>query len=102
MTVVFVLVMYDVPARRTERFRKLLGRYLDHQQYSVFAGDLPPAKLTALRAEIDGLLRPEDRVVEVTAANRHNVTVMHVAREGRRGPVKRRPCPSHARDHGVL
>jgi CRISPR-associated protein Cas2 len=36
----FVVVFYDVPAKRTELYRKLLVRYLPWIQNSVFSGDL--------------------------------------------------------------
>ena len=36
----FVVVCYDVPAKRTEIFKKLLKEYLVHEQNSVFMGDL--------------------------------------------------------------
>jgi CRISPR/Cas system-associated endoribonuclease Cas2 len=29
-----MLITYDVEARRTEKFRKLLVKYLTHEQYS--------------------------------------------------------------------
>jgi len=39
----FAMVTYDVPAKRTEVFRKLLSRYLTHEQNSVFMGRLSEA-----------------------------------------------------------
>ncbi len=71
----YVLISYDVPAKRTERFRKILTRYLVHEQNSVFAGDLPESKLIKLRKELSAIATPEDRLIEITAANRRNVSV---------------------------
>ena len=36
----FVLVADDVYARRTAKYRKLLVKYLGHEQFSVFFGDI--------------------------------------------------------------
>ena len=69
----YILMTYDVAAKRTEIFRKILTRYLSHQQYSVFAGDLPESEHKRLRAELSQVMVPEDRLMEITAANRHNV-----------------------------
>ncbi len=71
----FVLVSYDVPADRTAKFRKLLKSHLGHEQFSVFFGDLPESSLIKLRDALRKLLKPGDRVLEITAANRHNVDV---------------------------
>ena len=71
----YVLVCYDVPSGRTEKFRKVLTRFLVHEQHSVFAGDLPESKLLKLRRELGAIAIPEDRVIEITAANRNNVSV---------------------------
>lgn len=71
----YVLICYDVASGRTEKYRKLLARFLVHEQNSVFAGDLPESKLIALRNELGAIAIPEDRVIEITAANRHNVSV---------------------------
>lgn len=71
----YVLITYDVSARRTEVFRKILTRYLVHEQNSVFAGDLPESKLLKLRKALSAVAKPEDRLIEITAANRRNVSV---------------------------
>ena len=44
----FVMICYDVPAKRTEIYKKLLKEYLLHEQASVFMGDLPEAQLIKL------------------------------------------------------
>ena len=66
---------YDVQAKRTEKFKKLLRKYLEHIQFSVFSGDLPESKLIELRRAVGRLLEPGEIVTEVTAANRKNVKV---------------------------
>ncbi len=71
----YVLVAYDVKARRTPRFHKLLSQWLVREQNSVFAGDLTEAQLRALDAALGRLIRDDDRVLQVLATNRHNVSV---------------------------
>lgn len=58
----FVLVTYDVPAERTRIYRKLLRKYLEHIQYSVFHGDITEGQLVTIRNEIEGVLEPNDSV----------------------------------------
>jgi len=100
---VFLLVTYDVEARRTGKFRKLLRRYLNHEQYSVFTGDLTDAQAIELRRELSRLMIPGDRVTEISAANRRNVRVTHLAKsdEGK-GEASRVDDDTHRRDFVVL
>ncbi len=99
----YVLMTYDVEARRTEKFKKLLRKYLGHAQYSVFSGDLSEAKLIELRRSISRLLKPGERVMEVTAANRNNVKVVHfVKSESGKGEAKRFADHSHSSDYAIL
>ncbi|MDB2226242.1 CRISPR-associated endonuclease Cas2 [Halorubrum ezzemoulense] len=44
----FVLITYDVPAERTDIYRKLLRSRLEHLQQSVFYGDITEGQLVAL------------------------------------------------------
>jgi CRISPR-associated protein Cas2 len=99
----YVLMTYDVNAKRTEKFKKLLRKYLEHVQYSVFSGDLSEAKLIELRRAVSRLILPGERVTEVTAANRKNVHVVHfVKNESGKGEAKRVQDTSHATDFKVL
>lgn len=98
-----MLMTYDVEAGRTEKFKKLLRRYLNHDQFSVFAGDITEAAAIQLRRELSQLMIPGDRVTEITAANRHNVEVVHIAKDDSgKGEVKRVPVDDHRRDFSVL
>lgn len=97
----YVLITYDVPSKRTEFFRKILTRYLVHEQNSVFAGDLPESKLLKLRKELGEIAKTEDRVIEITAANRHNVSVSILQKNGANGifgPVKH----DHHKDDSIV
>ncbi len=58
----YMLITYDVEAKRTEKFKKLLRKYLIHEQYSVFSGDITEAKAIELRRELSRLMIPGDRV----------------------------------------
>ena len=58
----FVLVCYDVPAKRTEVFKKLLKEYLVHEQNSVFMGDLSEAEVIRMVAKISEKIGPADKV----------------------------------------
>ena len=99
----YLLVTYDVEAKRTEKFRKLLVKYLTHEQYSVFSGDITEAKAIELRRALSRLMIPGDRVTEISAANRHNVAVVHLVKnESGKGEVQRVADEGHRRDFSVI
>jgi CRISPR-associated protein Cas2 len=99
----FMVVTYDVEARRTNKFKKLLRRYLNHEQYSVFTGDITDAQAISLQRELSQLMIPGDRVTEIRAANRQNIEVCHLAKnETGKGELKRTPLDDHRRDFTVL
>jgi CRISPR-associated protein Cas2 len=99
----FMLVTYDVEATRTTLFRKLLRRYLNHEQYSVFTGDITEANAVRLRRELSVLMIPEDRITEITAANRHNVNVVHLIKhDSGKGELRREEDCRHRSDFDVL
>lgn len=99
----FMLVTYDVEAKRTNKFKKLLRRYLNHEQYSVFAGDITEAQAISLQRELSQLMIPGDRVTEIRAANRQNIDVCQLAKtENGKGELQRTPLDDHRRDFTVL
>jgi CRISPR-associated protein Cas2 len=99
----FLLVTYDVEAKRTDKFKKLLRRYLNHDQYSVFTGDITEAKAIQLRRELSQLMIPGDRVTEIRAANRQNIEINHLAKASSgKGELKQTPVDDHRRDFAVL
>lgn len=79
----FVMVTYDVAAKRTEKFRKLLSKYLGHEQFSIFYGDLAPSVLEKLRRDLNKLVIEGDRVLEFVAENRHNIDISLWTKDGR-------------------
>ncbi len=94
---------YDVEAKRTEKFKKLLRRYLIHDQYSVFSGDITEAKAIELRRKLSQLMIPGDRVTEVTAENRNNIHVFHIIKnDSGKGEVQRQESNEHRCDFNVL
>lgn len=99
----FMLMTYDVEARRTVKFKKLLSRYLVHEQFSVFTGDITEANAIKLRRELSRLMIPGDKVTEITTANRHNVEVVHLAKNDTgKGEIQRKKDDDHKRDFIVL
>ena len=99
----YMLMTYDVEAKRTDKFKKLLRRYLTHTQYSVFSGDITEAQAIKLRNELSKLMIPGDRIVEITSENRHNVNVVHIVKDDSgKGKVKRQTSQSHKSDFEVL
>jgi CRISPR-associated protein Cas2 len=48
----FVIVVYDVNVKRTNKIMKICRKYLTHVQSSVFEGKITEAKLSKLKHEI--------------------------------------------------
>ena len=63
------MVSYDVPAKRTSLYKKLLKEFLVHEQASVFMGDLPESQVIKLVAKISERIGPEDRVLKLVCRN---------------------------------
>ena len=56
-----VLVAYDVPSdRRRTRVAKILLKYGDRIQYSVFVVDAAPARLLRMRGELVGVIKTDE------------------------------------------
>ena len=72
----FVMVAYDVPAKRTEKYRKTLSRFLLSAQFSVFLGDLTEVQYRILHRDLNGLHKESDRVLIVITENRRNIRVV--------------------------
>ncbi len=98
----FVVVTYDVPANRTEVYRKLLREFLVHEQASVFMGDLPESAIVRLTAKIADKIEPKDRVLKLVCRNRHNVAIQRLSKDARGGPMSQVDHEWHGRDWSVL
>ena len=59
----YVVLVYDMRAERTQKMLKIGRRYLTHVQNSVLEGDISEGKLNQLRNEIDALLEPDESVI---------------------------------------
>ncbi len=77
----FVLVSYDVATGRTEKFRKLLSRYLVHEQNSVFCGLLDRPTYRELENSLKAKLTEDDRVLMLVCENRLNMDVRRLGHD---------------------
>lgn len=98
----FLIVTYDAEQRRTEKFRKLLAEYLEHEQNSVFMGTITPSLRRRLLTRLRRLVKPGERVTEFVAANRHNIEITRLGRDSRSGPASETPLARHLCDHRVI
>jgi len=60
---VYVVVVYDMEADRTQLMLKLCRRYLTHVQNSVLEGEISQGDLERLRGEIDDTLIDGESVI---------------------------------------
>ena len=98
----FVLICYDVPAKRTEIYKKLLKEYLVHEQASVFMGDLPESDLISLVAKISDTIEPEDQIMKLICRNRHNIEIQNLTKEALGGPVRQENSKWHGKNWSIV
>ena len=98
----FVLVSYDVPAKRTGIYKKLLKEFLVHEQASVFMGDLPESEVIRLVARISKTIRSKDRVLKLVCKNRHNIEVCRLGKEEMGGQMRQDPDAWHSKDWALV
>lgn len=99
----YMIITYDVGAKRTEKFKKLLRGFLMHVQYSVFAGDITEAKAILLRRKLSQLMIADDRIMEISTANRKNMDVYELHKSpNNKGEIQRKEVEDHKRDFAVL
>ena len=98
----YVLITYDVEARRTRHFHKLLSRYLIQEQNSVFGGDLTEGELLKLHRDLAKLATGADRVFQVLAQNRHNVAVSLLHKSDGNASLEQVAHDHHATDAIIL
>lgn len=58
----YVVLVYDMRAERTQRMLSLGRRYLTHVQNSVLEGEISEGDLAKLQGEIEDLLEPGESV----------------------------------------
>lgn len=59
----YVVLVYDMEAERTQKMLRLGRRYLTHVQNSVLEGEISEGDLERLRGEIDGLLKAGESAI---------------------------------------
>ena len=61
----FVILVYDVNAKRTNKVMKTCRKYLIHVQRSVFEGKITEAKLEKLKKEIKKICHADEDSVMI-------------------------------------
>ena len=61
----YVILCYDVAKERTRKAMKVCRQYLCPVQRSVFEGNITPARLERLKAELAAVLEPEEDAVVI-------------------------------------
>ena len=59
----YVVMVYDLEADRTQKALKLGRRYLTHVQNSVLEGEISEGDLVTLKNEVDDLLKPGESTI---------------------------------------
>lgn len=59
----YVVLVYDMRAERTQKMLKIGRRYLTHVQNSVLEGEISKGDLERLKGEIEDLLEPFESVI---------------------------------------
>ena len=73
----YVVVVYDMEAERTQKMLKFLRRYLTHVQNSVFEGDVTKGDLQEIRGYVEDTLKEGESVIiyELSSENLVDRTV---------------------------
>lgn len=98
----FVLITYDVQSDRTELFRKILTRFLTHEQNSVFLGDLTESSWKKLRASLSSVMIPEDRILKLEAKNKHNLRASTLKKNSGNGSLEDVAALHHEKSSLIL
>ena len=70
----FVIVSYDVDAKRVSKVHKILKKYLQWTQNSVFEGEITKGKLDQCLAELSAKINPHiDSLYVYRVANPRNI-----------------------------
>ena len=98
----FVVITYDVQADRTEVFRKILTKFLTHEQNSVFLGDLTESSWKKLRQALSNAMLPGDRILKLEARNKHNVSVSNLRKSAGNGAMEEVAAMHHEKASLIL
>ncbi|MDF2506123.1 CRISPR-associated endonuclease Cas2 [Clostridium sp.] len=61
----YAFVFYDVNEKRVNKVFKICKKYFKHHQKSVFRGNISPANLIKLRAEIKKIINEREDFVSI-------------------------------------
>ena len=98
----FVVITYDVSSRRTEIFRKILTRFLTHEQNSVFLGDLTESSWKKLHASLSKAMIPGDRILKLEAKHKHSVSVSNLRKNPGNGSLEDISALHHVKSSLIL
>jgi CRISPR-associated protein Cas2 len=98
----FTVIAYDVPAKRTEVFRKLLSRYLTHEQNSVFMGRLSESTYRTMMADLSKIAREGERLLSILSENQNNVHVRKLRKNRDNGRLEIVPADVHERGFDII
>ena len=59
----YVLIVYDIAVERVTKVHKLLKRYLNWRQNSVFEGELTEAQIEAVKKSLSNIMNNNDSVL---------------------------------------
>jgi CRISPR-associated protein Cas2 len=59
----YIIAVYDIGEKRVGKMLKLCRRYLNWIQNSTFEGEISEARLSALRAEANALMKEKDSLI---------------------------------------
>jgi len=71
----YVIIVYDVDEKRVKNYHKLLRRYLNWRQRSVFEGYITKDKLKELKEKLQALLKEDDYVIIFETKSRENIKI---------------------------
>lgn len=71
---VYVVVVYDVQAGRTQRFLKFLRQYLVHVQNSVFEGEVTEGDIEEIKHQLESMLEADESVIVYRMSSEKYVT----------------------------
>lgn len=61
----YAFVFYDIGEKRVNKVFKICKKYFSHHQKSVFRGNITPANLIKLRAELKKIIDEKDDFVTI-------------------------------------
>jgi len=84
----YVIIVYDIEEDRVDRVNKILKRFLNWRQNSVFEGELTNSQLEELNQEIALVIDPsEDSVLIYKLANKNDFETMILGKD--KSPIDR-------------